>query len=43
MNHHFTRHEMKVYGDVKLFAGTGSPDLADKISKYLGSPYVNTK
>ncbi len=37
MNHRFTHHEMKVYGDVKLFAGTGSPDLANKISKYLHS------
>jgi ribose-phosphate pyrophosphokinase len=37
MNHHFTRHEMKVYGDVKLFTGTGSPDLANKISEYLHS------
>jgi len=32
------RHEMKVYGDVKLYAGTGSPELAQKISDYLGSP-----
>jgi ribose-phosphate pyrophosphokinase len=38
MNHRFTRNEMKVYGDVKLFAGTGSPALANKISEYLNSP-----
>ena len=31
-------HEMKVYGDIKLFAGTGSPELAQKISNYLQSP-----
>ncbi|RJP51958.1 MAG: ribose-phosphate diphosphokinase [Anaerolineaceae bacterium] len=29
---------MKVYGDIKLYAGTGSPELAGKISKYLDSP-----
>jgi ribose-phosphate pyrophosphokinase len=29
---------MKVYGDIKLYAGTGSPDLAHKISEYLNSP-----
>ncbi|GER81092.1 MAG: ribose-phosphate pyrophosphokinase [Anaerolineaceae bacterium] len=32
------RHEMKVYGDIKLYAGTGSPELAGKISEYLNSP-----
>lgn len=37
MTHH-THHEMKVYGDIKLFAGTGSPELAQKISDYLQSP-----
>lgn len=31
------RHEMKVYGDIKLYAGTGSPELAGKISEYLNS------
>ena len=30
--------EMKVYGDIKLYAGTGSPELAQKISSYLKSP-----
>jgi ribose-phosphate pyrophosphokinase len=29
---------MKVYGEIKLFAGDGSPELAGKISNYLGSP-----
>ncbi|MBW7919234.1 MAG: ribose-phosphate diphosphokinase [Anaerolineae bacterium] len=29
---------MKVYGDIKLYAGTGSPELAGKISEYLNSP-----
>ena len=32
------QHEMKVYGEIKLFAGSGSPELAAKISTYLGSP-----
>ncbi len=29
---------MKVYGEIKLFAGSGSPELAAKISTYLGTP-----
>jgi ribose-phosphate pyrophosphokinase len=33
-----THSEMKVYGDIKLFAGTGTPELAQKISNYLKSP-----
>ncbi len=37
MSHH-GHHEMKVYGDIKLYAGTGSPELAQKISEYLNSP-----
>jgi ribose-phosphate pyrophosphokinase len=37
MGQHIHR-EMKVYGDIKLFAGTGTPDLAQKISDYLKSP-----
>ena len=36
MSHH--AHNMKVYGDIKLYAGTGSPELANKISEYLNSP-----
>jgi ribose-phosphate pyrophosphokinase len=38
MSTHFHQHEMKVYGEIKLFSGTGSPELAGKISDYLGSP-----
>jgi ribose-phosphate pyrophosphokinase len=30
-------HNMKVYGDIKLYAGSGSPGLANKISDYLHS------
>ena len=26
---------IKMYGDIKLYAGTGSPDLAQKIAEYL--------
>jgi ribose-phosphate pyrophosphokinase len=29
-------HELKMYGDIKLYAGSGSPDLAQKIADYLG-------
>ena len=29
-------HELKMYGDIKLYAGSGSPDLAQKIAEYLG-------
>ena len=38
MIHHHPHHEMKVYGEIKLYAGTGSPELAQKISDYLESP-----
>jgi ribose-phosphate pyrophosphokinase len=38
MSIHYHTHEMKVYGGIKLFSGTGSPELAGKISDYLGSP-----
>jgi ribose-phosphate pyrophosphokinase len=37
MTHHL-HHEMKVYGDIKLYAGSGSPELSRKISEYLNSP-----
>ena len=30
--------EIKMYGDIKLYAGSGSPDLAQKIADYLGQP-----
>ena len=35
---HHVHHDLKVYGGIKLFAGTGSPELAQKISDYLGQP-----
>jgi ribose-phosphate pyrophosphokinase len=28
-------HEMKMYGEIKLYAGSGSPELAQKIADYL--------
>jgi len=28
-------HEIKMYGDIKLYAGSGSPELAQKIADYL--------
>ncbi len=31
-------HELRVYGGVKLFVGTGSPELGNKISEYLQIP-----
>jgi len=37
MSHNTHNHEMKVYGEIKLFTGTASPVLAQKISDYLGS------
>ncbi len=38
MSHFMHQHEMKVYGEIKLYAGSGSPELAAKIAEYLGSP-----
>ena len=38
MSYHIHQHEIKVYGEIKLYAGSGSPELAAKISSYLGSP-----
>jgi ribose-phosphate pyrophosphokinase len=35
---HELHHDMQVYGGIKLYAGTGSPDLAAKVSQYLGEP-----
>jgi len=29
-------HEIKMYGEIKLYAGSGSPELAQKIADYLG-------
>lgn len=31
-----SRHERMKYGDIKLYAGTGCPELAGKIAQYLG-------
>ncbi len=35
MAHH---NELKVYGGIKLYAGTGSPELAQKVAEYLKEP-----
>jgi len=35
---HHVHHDLKVYGGIKLFAGTGSPELAQKIADYLDQP-----
>lgn len=35
MSHH-QQHELKVYGGIKLFGGSGSPELAQRIADYLG-------
>ena len=35
---HHVHHDLKVYGGIKLFAGTGSPELAQKIAEYLEQP-----
>lgn len=29
-------HEIKMYGEIKLYAGSGSPELAQKIADHLG-------
>lgn len=31
-------HDLKVYGGIKLFVGTGSPELGQKIADYLNQP-----
>lgn len=35
---HHVHHELKVYGGIKLFAGSGSPELSQKIAEYLKQP-----
>jgi ribose-phosphate pyrophosphokinase len=35
---HHLDHELNIYGEIQLFAGTGCPELADEIAKYLGLP-----
>lgn len=37
MSEHF-QYDMKMYGEIKLYAGSGSPDLAQKIADYLKQP-----
>jgi ribose-phosphate pyrophosphokinase len=36
MTHVLHHSNMQVYGGIKLYAGTGSPDLAARVSQYLG-------
>ena len=36
---HHLRHE-KMYGDIKLYAGTASPELTAKVAEYLGVSVV---
>jgi ribose-phosphate pyrophosphokinase len=38
MSQHSHGHEIKMYGEIKLYAGSGSPDLAQKIAEYLEQP-----
>ncbi len=35
---HHVHHDLKVYGGIKLFGGSGSPELSAKIAEYLGLP-----
>src|SRR3990170_3822675 len=35
---HHVHHDLKVYGGIKLFAGTGSSELAQNIANYLNLP-----
>ena len=37
MSDHF-QYDMKMYGEIKLYAGSGSPELAQKIADYLQQP-----
>jgi ribose-phosphate pyrophosphokinase len=32
------QHELKIYGEIQLFAGTGCPELAGQIAQYLDLP-----
>jgi ribose-phosphate pyrophosphokinase len=34
-------HDCGMYGDIKIFAGTASPDLADEVACYLETPLSN--
>ena len=33
-----THHSMEVYGGIKLYAGTGSPELSQKVADYVKAP-----
>jgi ribose-phosphate pyrophosphokinase len=35
---HALHHDMQLYGGIKLYAGTASPELAQKVSEYMGEP-----
>ena len=35
---HHTHHSMEVYGGIKLYAGTGSPELSQKVADYVKAP-----
>jgi ribose-phosphate pyrophosphokinase len=35
---HHVHHDLKVYGGIKLFGGTGTKELTQKIADYLGLP-----
>lgn len=35
---HQSQYDMKTYGEIKLYAGSGSPELAQKIADYLQQP-----
>mgnify|MGYP002261443625 CR=1 FL=1 len=35
---HQGHHDMKMYGETKLYAGSGSPELAQKIAEFLKEP-----
>ena len=34
----FGRHERMMYGDIKLYSGTASPDLTARVANYIGLP-----
>jgi ribose-phosphate pyrophosphokinase len=38
MPNHHTARDCSMYGDIKLFTGSASPELASKIAEYLGLP-----
>ena len=38
MRHEHHQHDLKMYGGIKIFVGTGSPELGKKIADYLEQP-----